>query len=154
MKARLALALVAALWGCNLVSGPDSDDRLTSARRLWLTTGPRDYQYEIRRDCFCLLAGRWILVIVVGGRVSSAWYRDTDQAVEPQYLATMPTVAELFDQIELALAQHAVKLDAEYDAQDGHPTLIDVDVSRTTIDEEFQIHTRNLGGLPWDAPRP
>ena len=143
-SAAALLALLSALGGCELFSGPDAEDRLTTARRRWLTQGPYSYNYEVRRDCFCPNAGRWARVEVEEGRVAAAVWLDSGSAVEPQWLAALPTVPTLFDDIERAIAQHAVLLETRYDPTDGHPIRINVDVSHNILDEEFAVDTRNL----------
>ena len=147
-RARLPLAAaVLALAGCGLITGPGEDDRLEAARARWAAQGQHDYSYEIRSDCFCGLAGRWIEVTVVGDQVAAGRYLDTNTPVEHNFLAALPSVPDLFSRIDDAVRVKAVLLQVEYDARDGHPTRINVDVSYSIADEEYQLQSRNLMGL-------
>lgn len=129
------------------MTGPGEDDRLEAARGRWTTNGQHDYSFEVRSDCFCGLAGRWIEVTVVGEQVAAGRYLDTNLPVEQNLLGALPTVPHLFDRISDAVRAHAVLLQTEYDPQDGHPTRINVDVSYSIADEEYLLQTRNLLGL-------
>lgn len=146
---RLYLVIAAALLlsGCGLITGPGENDRLEAARRRWASDGQHDYIYEVRSDCFCGLAGRWIEVTVLGNQVASGRYLDTDTPVEPNYLGALPTVPDLFARIDDAVKAHAVLLQVEYDARDGHPSRINVDVSYGIADEEYLLQSRNLMGM-------
>lgn len=142
----LALTLATALAGCGL-TGPGEDDRLKEARLLWATRGQQDYIYEVRSDCFCGLAGRWIEVTVLGNQVVSAQYADTRLPVESRMLPALPTVTDLFGRIADAVRASPVLLQVEYDPDDGHPTRINVDISYNIIDEEYLLQSRHLMGL-------
>lgn len=141
------VAVAILLSGCGLNTGPGEDDRLEGARHLWATQGQHDYSYEVRSDCFCGLAGRWIEVVVLGDHVASGRYLDTDTPVEQGLLGALPTVPDLFTRIADAVKVHPVLLQVEYDKRDGHPTRINVDVSYSIADEEYLLQSRNLLGL-------
>lgn len=145
----LRLGLVSALLvsGCGLITGPGEDDRLEAAQSRWALNGQRDYSYEVRSDCFCGLAGRWIEVTVLGNQVAAGRYLDTDTPVEQSLIGALPTVPDLFTRVQDAVAAHAVLLQVDYDPRDGHPTRINVDVSYTIADEEYLLQSRNLLGL-------
>ncbi len=144
---RLLFASVLVLSGCGLITGPGENDRLEAARRRWAADGQRDYSYEVRSDCFCGLAGRWIDVTVLGDQVAAGRYLDTNTPVETTSLGALPTVPDLFERIDDAVRAHAVLLQVEYDPRDGHPTRINVDVSHSIADEEYLLQSRNLMGL-------
>lgn len=147
MRHRVLPFALLALAGCGPITGPGEDDRLQAARRRWASEGQHDYSYEIRSDCFCRQAGRWIEVTVMGDRVASGTYLDDRTPVEPDFLGALPTVPDLFARINDAVAAHAVLLQVEYDARDGHPTRINVDLSHRIADEEYMLQSRNLMGL-------
>lgn len=146
-RRRVLLASALALSGCGLITGPGENDRLEAARRRWAAEGQRDYTYEVRSDCFCGLAGRWIEVTVLGDRVAAGRYLDTDTPVEQNFVGALPTVPDLFARIDAAVSARPVLLEVEYDARDGHPIRINVDVSYRIADEEYLLQSRNLRGL-------
>ncbi len=146
---RLRLPVVAALVvsACGGITGPGENDRLEAARRRWATDGQHDYSYEVRSDCFCGLAGRWIEVTVLGDRVASGRYLDSGVEVERNLIGALPAVPDLFARVADAVSAHPVLLQVEYDPRDGHPTRINVDVSYRIADEEYLLQSRNLRGL-------
>ena len=146
-RLRLALLLALSLPACGLFTGPNEDDRLAEARALWSVQGQVDYTYEVRSDCFCGLAGRWIEITVIGNQVVSGRYLDTNTQVEASFLPALPTVDDLFERIEDAVKSDPVLLQVEYHPGDGHPSRINVDVSYNIADEEYLLQSRNLMGL-------
>jgi hypothetical protein len=151
-RAGSGLLLAALLSGCGLMTAPGEGDRLSDARQRWTTQGQRDYVYEIRSDCYCGLAGRWIEVTIFGGQVASGKYVDTGAQIEAAYLPALPTVDDLFSRVQSAIDGHAVMLEVSYDAQDGHPTRINVDMRHNLADEEYLLQSRNLMGMLTSAP--
>lgn len=141
------LASVLVLSGCGLITEPGEDDRLEAARQRWAAEGQHDYSYEVRSDCFCGLAGRWIEVTVVGDQVAAGRYLDTNTQVEANFLGALPSVSDLFARVDDAVRAHPVLLQVEYDSRDGHPTRINVDISHSIADEEYLLQSRNLMGL-------
>jgi len=146
-RLRLALLLALALPACGLLTGPDEEDRLADARARWAAQGQQNYTYEVRSDCFCGLAGRWIEVTVIEERVVSGRYLDDNTQVEPKLLPALPTVPDLFDRIRDAVRADAVLLQVEYSGNDGHPVRINVDIRYNVADEEYLLQSRNLMGL-------
>ena len=146
-RLRLAFMSLLALSGCGLITGPGEDDRLEAARRRWASEGQHDYSYEVRSDCFCGLAGRWIEITVLGDRIAAGRYLDTAAPVEHNLLGALPTVPDLFARIGDAVSAHPVLLQVEYDPRDGHPARINVDMSYSIADEEYLLQSRNLMGL-------
>lgn len=139
--------LAVALAGCGLITAPTEGGKLSAARRLWNDTALRDYRYEVRSVCECLQGGRWIAVTIVAGEVRSGTYLDTETPVETRFLQALPTVPALFDRIQHAIEESAVLLEVQYDSGDGHPILINVDISRAVAAEEFSLQSRNLTAL-------
>lgn len=146
-RLRLALVLALTLPACGLITGPGEEDRLAGARARWAAQGQQNYTYEVRSDCFCGLAGRWIEVTVLTDQVVAGRYLDTNTPVETNLLPALPTVLALFERIKDAVKADPVLLQVEYHPQDGHPTRINVDISYSIADEEYLLQSRNLMGL-------
>ena len=143
-RATVLVGSIGAGVGCGSLTAPTEGNRLSAARVQWAATAQPGYRYEAMTLCECLQAGRWIQVTVSDGQVTAGRYLDTGTPVETAALPALPTVPMMFDRIQHALSQRAVLLEVEYDPRDGHPTLINVDVSRTIVDEEFTLRSRNL----------
>lgn len=142
------LSVSSLLAACSLFTEPTPADRLEDARQLWNRVGPADYIYETRVMCFCGgLAGRWIEVTVIGKAVVRGRYADTGQDVEAQWLQLVPTIEDLFENVEHFIDQDPDQLEVVYDPADGHPTSITADIRVQTADDEFFIESRNLQAM-------
>jgi len=136
------------LAACSLFTEPSRSDRLEDARQLWDRLGPADYIYETRISCFCGgLAGRWVEATVMGGEVVRGRYADTGQDVETRWFQLVPTIEDLFENVEYFIEQDPDQLDIVYDPADGHPTRISADLRVMTADDEFFIESRNLQAM-------
>lgn len=140
----LVLSALAALAACEAPTAPGDRDNLLAARARWQTQGSTSYTFEITRSCFCLLGGRRMAVSVRNGAVSGAEYLDSGGPVELTLLTYVPTIPDLFDQIEAALDQRAAYFFASYDPNYGFPTRFEVDPSASAIDDELAVSVRNL----------
>jgi hypothetical protein len=142
------LALMAALGGCSLITGPDESDRLDTARAKWARFGQQDYVYEVVRSCFCPPpAGQSVEATIFGGQVTSARYVDTGAPVEAALLPNIPTVVDLFAMVRSAINGHATKLEVEYDADDGHPRRIAVDLDKMAVDGGYSVMSGRVAGI-------
>lgn len=137
----LALLVLAA---CDSATGPSERTTLAQARARWAAQGGENYTVELTRSCECILAGRRMLVTVQNGSVASAEYFESGDPVAGAELSYVPTVEDLFDLIEDALAQPAAAFLATYDEQYGYPTRIEIDPSATTADDEVSWSVRDL----------
>ena len=147
-RAAVPLALLAALSGCLPFTGPDESDRLDTARARWAGFGQHDYIYEVSRSCECLPpAGRTVEVTIFGDQVTSARYVDTGAAVEAALLPNLPTVPDLFAMVRAAIDGHAAMLAVEYDADDGHPRRISVDLDKAYVDDEYTVVSGRVAGI-------
>ena len=149
-RGRLAAAtgLCSLLTACALLTGPEDLDNLAAARTRWNDAGLRDYSYEVKWECFCGgPVGRWIRVTVVDGDIVEGRYLDTDEIVEFRFWRDLPTVPDLFDQVESILGQEPDRFDVLYHRDDGHPILLLVDRIENAADDEYSFQSKNLQGL-------
>jgi len=145
----VALLLLAGM-ACEAPTAPGERDSLEAARARWRALGSQSYSYEVNRSCFCLLGGRRMTVTVQAGVVTAAEFQDSGAGVEAALLSYVPTVDDLFDLIEDALARNASYFSALYDPGYGYPTRIEIDYSSSTTDDELAISARDL--LPLTTP--
>ena len=142
------LSVSSLLAACSLFTEPTPADRLEDARQFWNRVGPADYIYETRVMCFCGgRAGRWIEVTVMGNTVLRGRYTDIGQDVEAQWLQLVPTIEDLFENVEHFIDQDPDQLEVIYDRTDGHPISITADIHVQTADDEFLIESRNLQAM-------
>ncbi len=133
-SATLALAQVAATPSVSAAE-------LADARELWEAEGPADYRFLVRRECFCGNTGDF-LVVVEDGVTVAARRAETGEAVE--MLDDLPGVDGLFDLLEAALSRPADRVLAEFDADLGFPTSIDVDPDFQVSDDEVSYRILEL----------
>ena len=141
-RLRWAILAAAALWACDSPVGPADPAQLEEARALWLSRGSRSYTYELSKQCFCVLSGRWIRVTVEDGSVLSAEYVDSKTTVEPALLSYLPSIPDLFDLIADALARQVASFGASYDPTYGYPASIAIDYSALVADDEVGYSVR------------
>lgn len=144
------LSVSSLLAACSRFTEPTPADRLEDARTLWDRQGPADYIYQTRVMCFCgglAGAGRWIEVTVMSGQVTRGRYADTGQDVETQWFQQVPTIEDLFENVEYFLAQDPDQLEVVYDPDDGHPTRITADIRVQMADDEYFLESRNLQAM-------
>ncbi len=136
------LGLAAA--GCAAPTAPGDRGLLAEARARWQAQGNDSYTYELNRGCFCVLGGRQVQVTVKAGAVTWAEDRDSGLAVEQTLLSYLPTIPDLFDLIQDALDRQVASFWVEYDPTYGYPTLIQIDYSATTENDEIAYSARGL----------
>ena len=133
----LAIALLAITpVACTDLFGPEQDT-LAAARARWALTDADNYLFEFRRSCFCAPDFvRPVRIQILDGVVSSAIYVDTEEPISLP-LPSVPTIDDLFDEIQDALDRMAFSVMAEYDANMGYPTSISIDFIENVIDDEM-----------------
>jgi hypothetical protein len=137
----LAALIISA--ACSDGTGPNPAFAQARAKALWADEGPASYSITIFRACECL-ADRPVVVTVVGGVVESRRYAEAGDDVPANYAGLFPSVDGLFDMIDDLRRQKVAMIDVQYDPVDGHPTRIDVDRVRRTVDDEFRYTIRDF----------
>ena len=145
----LLLALVTAALGCASPLSPREVRTLGDAERLWAARNFRDYQFELRRSCFCPLEfHQWARVEVASGRVTRVIFVDTGTEVPPAQLSWYPAVEAIFEAIRAAASNNLVKdVVAEFDQALGFPSVVNVISKPNVQDGDISYHLRNAGPL-------
>ena len=137
------LALTIALAGCVNFVGLDDrlDDeevRLDRAWRDWRDLDIYDYEFVVRRDCFCdAQTQRPVRVVVRNDAIVSLTFDDTGAPVPAAYYGLYPSVEGLFGIVEDAIDQDADDLDVRYDPTYAYPREVEIDYRHSTADEEI-----------------
>jgi hypothetical protein len=138
---------------------------LTAARDRWRAAGITTYNYRFSRQCLCdeRTAGPF-RARVEDGAVRAAIYQGTaangipdGTRVAKEFLASVSTVANVFDVIAGAIAKRACTIEVRYDADLGYPTKVDIDFDPDVADEELHFVLSDLrpdGAPPLASPRP
>jgi hypothetical protein len=145
----MALLAVAPV-GCTDALGPEQDE-LAAARARWARIAADDYVFDFQRSCFCAPDFvRPVRIEVLGGTVSSAVYADTGEPIAPP-LTSVPTIEDLFDEIQDAVDRMASSVLAEYDPGMGYPTSVSIDYIANAIDDEMAFSVSSFQLLDTSA---
>jgi hypothetical protein len=136
-----SLCVGAVLCGCTaedpLCSRTYDPSGLLSAldenRVKWRSQNVTAYEYDLETVCFC--GYRPARVSVKDGAVESAVHLDDGSPVDQPELDAYPTIEELFDYTEGAVAYHYDFVSATFDANLGYPTDIALDPHCDMYDE-------------------
>ena len=114
-------------------------------RDQWRLLSLADYDYVIKRNCFCAPDYiRPLRVSVRGGNVQNAVYLKDSRAVSGRVLGSLRTVDEWFDYIERGRQMPFFRLEVEYDEKLGHPIRIFSDIRERVADDEQTVAITNL----------
>ena len=135
-----------ALAGCSDALGPVEDD-LDDARELWAEQAPASYTFVFRRSCFCASEFiRPVRIIVDGDTVVSAVFADDGTPIETP-LSEVPTIPDLFDEIQSAIDGGADEIALTFDEAYGHPVTVSIDFLAQAIDDEMYFEVSEFDGL-------
>ncbi len=141
-KTTLALLVTIVSAGCIWPTVPRATRDLDAARARWASTAPVSYDITVTKSCFC--DGRTMIVVVDGGKVSSARYADTGEPVPQAVAQNVITVDSLFAMIEHVLASKEETVDASYDATFGFPVSVSFDPVQPLPDAGSHIYLSNF----------
>ncbi len=151
------LALVS-LTGCDLLGDDrlprvdgravvraDTRDGLVEAQARWTAADAAQYRFEYALACECDEADAGPFVVEVEGA----------RAVDVEHLRGEPlpenhvafTVARLFDAIEDAFEEEAVRVEVAYDAALGFPVDVEIDYDLEIADEELRVEVHGFERL-------
>ena len=126
---------IALLAGCsgdnNSVVEPGRSD-LEIARAKWLAQRPEKYAFNVRKACFCAVAGEVRIYVNRDSVVAVVGLPDAQSFDTRNY----ESIEQLFDFIGRAIAKHAAVIRATYDPVLGYPTSIEYDGATNIADDE------------------
>lgn len=138
----LAFAVLAlGVAGCDDITGPggrlyNEQRDLTWARRTWTAQYITDYEYVVRRNCYCGMGGVAVRVTVQGDRVVAREIDGTSTPIPSSMNYLYPTIGGLFSVVQDAIDSRAYEVDSSYDPRYGFPTDIWIDYDRHAADDE------------------
>jgi len=142
----LALATAMGLAACSSMFGPLRHD-LRAARALWDAEAPAYHSFVLVRSCFCGTEFlRPVRIMVAEGTVVAAFFADDGSPIQTP-LAEVPTISDLFDEIEAAIASRADRMDVSYDDHFGFPVNVSIDFIVQAIDDEMAFHVSEFDVL-------
>lgn len=109
---------------------------LAAARAVWVRQHLTDYEYTLRRLCFCGET-RPMRVTVRNGQVTSVVPEGEITPLPATEAQWYPSIDGLFDIIAAAIALPAASVRTEYDAVRGFPRSASIDYYARAVDDEI-----------------
>jgi hypothetical protein len=113
-------------------------DDLAVAEARWTAAALRNYDFQIRRSCFCGSVPL-IAVTVRNGVPTSAIDVDTGMPIDTAQFSDFLTVDRVFALLREYTDREPATFNATYDAQLGFPQQVYIDPVRNAVDEELSI---------------
>jgi len=136
-----ALVLTPGLSSCNSKLSPE----IRANEALWKSKHVSSYDYSLEQSCFCPSNFKGPVDIQVrNGEMTSVIYTDNGQKADAPIFADVDTITNLFTVIEDAYINKVYKLDVTYDAANGFPTRIYIDVLADETDTPRIITITNF----------
>ena len=142
LRSVVAVALLAgSAAACGDITGVGGDfdyeqRRLSRARGDWIANFIRDYEYVVRKECYCGWGGIAVRVTVLDDYVVALTRESTGEVISLAYASEFPSIDGLFARIQHALDRRAWRVEASYDSRYGFPTDVWIDYDRRVADEE------------------
>jgi hypothetical protein len=138
----LAAALLFAPLACREDDDPERRRDFHAHRTLWQTLELDDYDFVLRRACFCPPALSYpTRVEVRDGAVVAATGIESGESVP---VDEVPTIDDLFDIIESALEDEWELVDVTYDPERGFPTAATLDPGGGVVDAGVDYEVRDV----------
>ena len=144
MKLLRLLPLLPLVAGC-MPTAPSPVEGLRHNRHLWEERRPETYEFVLAREA-CECPAEWLVptrVIVHQTKVLAAEHVGTGLSVAMDAHHVM-TVDQLFELVEAAFQDDAVRVEVTYDLEFGYPSSIFIDYRANLVDEEVGISAREL----------
>ena len=137
----MAIIGICLMMGCHDSNKSDSSRvkeqaALDSNISLWGSANVSNYQYTYKAVCFCQIVED-IIVSVVDGEVSEAYYLSSGVYLSEQERNDTYTIDELFVVIQDAIDAKVEKLDVTYNSSSGYPEYISIDYDKMIADDEI-----------------
>jgi hypothetical protein len=131
------LLFICAFSGCGLVkTGPQRD--LDVALSKWEQSNIKNYEYQLRVNCFCPPNVTFPVIMKVSNGVNvSAEYAQEPKEITNDYFKQYDTIDKLFDVVQKSVDDKVASLIVEYDATYGYPRSITIDRIKDAIDDEI-----------------
>jgi hypothetical protein len=121
----------------------------TKNEKLWDSKNLLDYNFTLQRNCFCPEDRRGPVDIQVrNGIPTSIVYPATGAAANADFFSDVDTVDEIMAILKKAYTDKAARVDVTYDAVNGFPLTIYIDVSELMADEEQGYNVTNFTANP------
>lgn len=145
----LGLLVLSACSDSDTQTESSDPDILAKSMQVWEDAQILSYQYTLKVVCYCGTtetaggAGDYV-VTVTDGLIESAFVKDTGEYLDAERLAALPTIDDLFAEIEDAYASGADEVVAEYDPTYGYPVQVLINPIMGAADDEQEYSVADL----------
>ena len=140
MKPMMNLTLLFLFW-CTACSKVELINESKKQEKKWIAQDIKNYSYTLRINCFCAPERNGPnLIKVIDNKIITV----NGQPYNPNITGTLPTVTELFNTIQIKLAQRPFQQSLEYHPLLGYPTSVYFDMDERIADEEVGYIIENL----------
>lgn len=126
---------------------PSGKSELEQARERWENQGFDSYEITQKRNCFCLLGGRPVRLLVWRDSLHSGVDLTDSTAITAEPLKWYMTIDQLFDFIAAIDTAKVASYEARFDMTYGYPTFFHVDYDTQIADEEIGYECSDLNPL-------
>ena len=141
----LSLLFSAALAACKEDNPTAGKHTLQSAKAAWAAQPKASYTIDQSWSCECLQTQHGdVRITVQENRITRVMRLADGQPVPEDQWQLFDTVDELFARAEDFGTKTPFQSEVQYDPEHGYPTVLTVDYSAQTADDEFSVRT---GGL-------
>ncbi|MGH9258368.1 MAG: DUF6174 domain-containing protein [Acidimicrobiales bacterium] len=142
---RLGRALLPVMWVACESPTEQREEALAPARARWQAAGLTDYDFDLRRLCYCLdEAVRPVTVSVRAGAFASIVYADDGTAADTALFHDFLTMDGVFHYVERAVSRRPAVFTATYDSRLGYPEQVQLDGDRQIADDEVSLEVPAL----------
>jgi len=152
MKYLSRMLLVLFIVGCSDNLEKQTSE-LVNAKYKWLeVTGESDYSFNYKRNCFCALAGKNILIKVKDNKIVSA--KSEGKEVSSKRLLTITgSFIQILELLKQQEREGSVSVEVEYDSKFGYPTKITTERIPFAHDAQMTQYLSNFIILTNNPPK-
>lgn len=128
------------MMGCGGGNEPENKTRATirQNRQLWQSRNLSSYRYTLRINAFVPSSARGpVRIEVRNGVPVSVESIPGEEPMTPELFESCNTIGKLFDKLEQASGEGAVRLDQAFESTNGYPISAYIDYDYAIADEEY-----------------
>merc|ERR1719183_148147 len=129
----------------------DHQAELDAFRTVWDSHRAIDYDYYYQRSCECMYEYTKQFEVQVRNDTVDAAFAVKDGTPAPDDMLWLPTLDNLFDQIQSAIDRSATSISVRYNLTYGYPLSINIDYDEMIADEELYVTASGLEILATEA---
>jgi hypothetical protein len=147
-SAAAALLLFFAFPACDDdVATPTTPTALEKARAQWQRSGFDSYEITQQRNCFCMLGGQPVRLLVFRDSLVSGMNLADSTALSAEQLSWYMSIDQLFDFLGTIDQAKVARFEASYDSTFGFPVQFWIDYDTQIADEEIGYECSDLHPL-------